>query len=61
MDSASVRKANELKRLELANRIRTERENNLRALRLVRDAQDTSPSERLEAVRLIIQLEQAGA
>lgn len=61
MDSASVRKANELKRLELANRIHTERENNLRALRLVRDAQDTSPSERLEAVRLIIQLEQAGA
>ncbi len=61
MDSTSVRKANELKRLELANRIRTERENNLRALRLVRDAQDTSPSERLEAVRLIIQLEQAGA
>ena len=61
MDSASVRKANELRRLELADRIRTERENNLRALRLVRDAQDTSPSERLEAVRLIIQLEQAGA
>lgn len=61
MDSTSVKKANELKRLELANRRRTERENNLRALRLVRDAQDASPSERLEAVRLIIQLEQAGA
>ena len=55
-----TRKRNEQIRRERRERERTERAAQLAALRQIRDDPNTTPGERLEAVKLLLELEKQG-
>ena len=55
-----TRKRNEQARRERHERERAEQAAQVAALRLVRDAPDTKPAERLRAVELLVEFERKG-